>query len=119
MARTSILSMIVVVGIAAFLTLTAGSAMQSFVGMSSPASSPNMRGAVVIAEEGKRSPNVQMHFFGGNDQEAELRAQRAREAKAAQDGEGTVTFSAAVVVALLVPLGFFVWFVAKATGALP
>eukprot|EP00929_Paragymnodinium_shiwhaense_P000114 TRINITY_DN1002_c0_g1_i2.p1 TRINITY_DN1002_c0_g1~~TRINITY_DN1002_c0_g1_i2.p1 ORF type:complete len:119 (-),score=36.90 TRINITY_DN1002_c0_g1_i2:171-527(-) len=118
MARTGVLTMIVVVGIAAFLTLTAGSAMQSFVGTSSPASS-NMRGASVSAEQGKRSPNVQMHFFGGNDQEAELRAQRAREAKAAQDGEGTVTFSAAVVVALLVPLGFFVWFVAKATGALP
>eukprot|EP00929_Paragymnodinium_shiwhaense_P010110 TRINITY_DN1145_c0_g1_i5.p1 TRINITY_DN1145_c0_g1~~TRINITY_DN1145_c0_g1_i5.p1 ORF type:complete len:111 (-),score=29.86 TRINITY_DN1145_c0_g1_i5:411-743(-) len=101
MARSGILSILLVFGIAAFLTLTASSAMQSFVGTSSPASQ-NIRGA--IAEEGKRSPNVKMHLFDIFDPTwtpEKIKAQQALEEKRAKDEQERVTFSAAAVLAVL------------------
>eukprot|EP00929_Paragymnodinium_shiwhaense_P010108 TRINITY_DN1145_c0_g1_i3.p3 TRINITY_DN1145_c0_g1~~TRINITY_DN1145_c0_g1_i3.p3 ORF type:complete len:111 (-),score=36.03 TRINITY_DN1145_c0_g1_i3:189-521(-) len=101
MARARILSMVLVAAVAALLALAIGSSMQSFVGGTSP-SSTTIRGAV--AQEGKRSVDVKMRLFDIFDPTwtpDKIKAQQALDQKRAKDEQERVTFSAAVVVAVV------------------
>eukprot|EP00929_Paragymnodinium_shiwhaense_P010114 TRINITY_DN1145_c0_g2_i1.p2 TRINITY_DN1145_c0_g2~~TRINITY_DN1145_c0_g2_i1.p2 ORF type:complete len:109 (-),score=38.49 TRINITY_DN1145_c0_g2_i1:191-517(-) len=99
MARTGILPRLLAAAALALVTLMAGH--QSFIGGTSPASR-SMRGA--IAEESKRSPNVEMHLFDVFDPTwtpEKVKAQQELDAKRAKDEQERVTFAAAAVLAVL------------------
>eukprot|EP00929_Paragymnodinium_shiwhaense_P010122 TRINITY_DN114615_c0_g1_i1.p1 TRINITY_DN114615_c0_g1~~TRINITY_DN114615_c0_g1_i1.p1 ORF type:complete len:111 (-),score=34.85 TRINITY_DN114615_c0_g1_i1:206-538(-) len=101
MARTGVLPLLLAAAAVALLMLTAGSAMESFVGGTSPASR-NIRGAAV--EETKRASEVQMHLFDIFDPTwtpEKVKAQQALEAKRAKDEQERVTFAAAAVLAII------------------